>query len=161
MRVWALVALFVFSTQTAWAACRDDVATLRGEFGKARFSIELADTPRERAQGLMFRETMPQSAGMLFVYPRPQRAAFWMKNTLIPLDMIFMDARGVVTHIHHRAVPGDLTSVLGGTGCFWCLRSTAGWQSAWGSRPARSFSMVRSRKCRRLGPATEISLFIW
>jgi len=135
MRVWALVALFVFSTQTAWAACRDDVATLRGEFGKARFSIELADTPRERAQGLMFRETMPQSAGMLFVYPRPQRAAFWMKNTLIPLDMIFMDARGVVTHIHHQAVPGDLTSVLGGDRVLLVLEINGGLAKRMGITP--------------------------
>ena len=59
-------------------------------------------------QGLMNRDSMPQSAGMLFVYPTPQQVGFWMKNTLIPLDMIFVDATGTVTRIH-RGAQGDLT----------------------------------------------------
>jgi uncharacterized membrane protein (UPF0127 family) len=87
---------------------------LRGPGGQARFTVELADSADERARGLMFRETMPTSAGMLFLYPVPQTASFWMKNTLIPLDMIFADRTGVVTHVHPMAVPGDLTPVRGG-----------------------------------------------
>jgi uncharacterized membrane protein (UPF0127 family) len=74
----------------------------------------------------MFRESMPMSAGMLFVYEEPRRASFWMKNTLIPLDMIFADARGVVTRVHANAVPGDLTPVDGGDGVQFTLEINGG-----------------------------------
>lgn len=94
-------------------ACSDETLYLRGDFGQARFSIDLAATPKERNRGLMFVKKMPASYGMLFVYDRPQRVAFWMKNTLIPLDMIFADARGVVQNVHANSVPGDLTSIPG------------------------------------------------
>ncbi|MBJ3761965.1 DUF192 domain-containing protein [Maribius pontilimi] len=98
----------------ASAACRDDAVELRGDFGQARFRIDLADDPAERAQGLMFVEDMPAGQGMLFVYERSQPVSFWMRNTLIPLDMIFMDASGTVQKVHENAVPGDLTSIPGG-----------------------------------------------
>lgn len=106
--VWALPAAATES------ACRPDTAHLRGSFGQARFTVELADEPKEREIGLMNRESMAASAGMLFVYERPQRARFWMRNTLIPLDMIFMDRRGVVVKVHHNAVPLDETFIEGG-----------------------------------------------
>ncbi len=94
--------------------CRADTVYVRGGFGKARFTVDVANTAAERAQGLMNVESMPASKGMLFVYPAPQPVAFWMKNTLIPLDMIFADGRGVVVKVHDSAVPGDLTSIPGG-----------------------------------------------
>jgi len=99
---------------SALEACQDASIHLRGDWGQARFSVEVADDPGERAQGLMHRESMPVSAGMLFVYPRPREVRFWMRNTLIPLDMIFADGRGVVVKVHDSAVPGDLTSIPGG-----------------------------------------------
>ena len=95
-------------------ACREDQVQLRGDWGQARFSIELADDETERAKGLMNREVLPQSAGMLFVYDEPREAGFWMKNTLIPLDMIFLDETGTVVRVHANAVPGDLTPIMGG-----------------------------------------------
>ena len=75
--------------------------------------IELADDAAERAQGLMGRTEMPAGQGMLFVYETPRPASFWMKNTLIPLDMLFFDARGVLRHIHENARPHDLTPIPG------------------------------------------------
>jgi uncharacterized membrane protein (UPF0127 family) len=99
----------------AAAACSAGAVDLRRPDGQqARFSVELADTAEERARGLMFRDSMPSSSGMLFLYPAPQPASFWMKNTLIPLDMIFAERTGVVTHVHPMAVPGDLTAIDGG-----------------------------------------------
>lgn len=77
------------------------------------FQVELADDAAERAQGLMFREKLPAGQGMLFAYEDPQPVAFWMKNTLIPLDMIFMDAGGIVRHIHAQARPHDETPIPG------------------------------------------------
>ena len=104
----------VVTRATIETTCREDTVWLRGDFGTARFSVDVADEGTERSKGLMFVESMPMSKGMLFVYPRPQRVAFWMKNTLIPLDIIFADARGVVIKAHSNAVPGDLTSIPGG-----------------------------------------------
>ncbi|WP_050526337.1 DUF192 domain-containing protein [Pseudorhodobacter aquimaris] len=82
--------------------------------GVARFNVEVADDAAARSKGLMFREKMAKSSGMLFLYERPQRAVFWMKNTLIPLDMIFADATGVVRHVHANAIPHDETGIDGG-----------------------------------------------
>lgn len=78
-----------------------------------RVEVELADDPAERAQGLMGRAALAQGTGMLFVYETPRPASFWMKNTLIPLDMLFFDDRGVLRHVHENAVPGDLTPIGG------------------------------------------------
>ncbi len=79
--------------------------------GRYRFDVELAETPAQQAQGLMFREKMAPDAGMLFIYDRPQPASFWMKNTLIPLDMIFIGTDGRIVNIHQNAVPQSLDSV--------------------------------------------------
>ena len=98
----------------ALAECRADIADLRGPWGQARFTVEIADTPETQARGLMHRESLPRAAGMLFLYDGPRRVAFWMRNTLIPLDMIFMDATGTVTRVHHEAVPLDETPIDGG-----------------------------------------------
>ncbi|WP_425102156.1 DUF192 domain-containing protein [Tropicibacter sp. S64] len=97
----------------AGGICTEDSVWLRGDFGKVRFGVDVADDADERARGLMYVEKMPTSHGMLFVYPEedPAGVAFWMKNTLIPLDMIFADANGVVTKVHANAVPGDLTPI--------------------------------------------------
>lgn len=113
-RIALISAFWVFSTAMAMAACSDDRVSLRGDWGQAHFNVQIADDPEERAQGLMFVEAMAQSAGMLFVYDRPQRVSFWMKNTLIPLDLIFMDDTGTVQRVAHDAVPGDLTPIPGG-----------------------------------------------
>lgn len=108
------------------AACAPDRVQLRGGWGQAAFRVEIADTEATRTRGLMFRETLPKGAGMLFVYERPQTAAFWMKNTLIPLDIIFLDQQGRVTRVHERAVPGDLTPIPGGDEVFAVLEINAG-----------------------------------
>ena len=111
------LALVLWAGAGAQAACAPESVDLRTPSGSVlRFTIELADTPAERAKGLMFRESLPRSAGMLFLFERPQVASFWMRNTLIPLDMIFVGADGTVTHVHSEAVPGDLTPIRGGDG---------------------------------------------
>lgn len=117
------------------AACRPDVVELRGPFGQARFSVELADTPEARARGLMFRERLPSGAGMLFVFDRPGRAVFWMRNTLIPLDMIFADAAGRVTKVHAEAIPGDETPIDGGEGVLLVLEINGGLAARLGIGP--------------------------
>ena len=79
--------------------------------GKFRFKVEMAETMAQQAQGLMFRRQMAADAGMLFPYAAPQVAAFWMKNTFIPLDMVFIAADGRITHIHPNATPQSEASI--------------------------------------------------
>lgn len=76
-----------------------------------RFSIEIADEPAERSRGLMFRYSMPDDAGMLFIYESDRIASFWMKNTYIPLDMLFITHDGIITRIAKQVQPHSLTSV--------------------------------------------------
>ncbi|HDR29922.1 DUF192 domain-containing protein [Rhodovulum sp.] len=110
----------------AAAQCDESHVDLRGEWGTARFSVEIADDDAERARGLMHRETLPASAGMLFIYDRPQHVAFWMENTLIPLDMIFVDPEGRVLKVHLNARPLDRTPIDGGEGVLAVLEINGG-----------------------------------
>lgn len=75
------------------------------------FRVELALTPQQQQQGLMNRTQMDKNAGMLFVFPRVEEKSFWMKNTLIPLDMIFIKKDGQIHKVHDSAKPNDLSSV--------------------------------------------------
>lgn len=78
-------------------------------FGDHRFNVEIADTPEERAEGLMYREELGENQGMLFVYEEEADRSFWMKNTLIPLDIIFLDSNLEVINIE-KADPEPNTS---------------------------------------------------
>ena len=127
MRGILFTGLFVVLGNSAlWAACSQGAVDLRGDWGQARFNVEIADDNEERAQGLMNRPKMPQSAGMLFVYESPRPMNFWMRNTLIPLDMIFIDAQGVVQNIHHSAIPLDETPIFGGDNLLAALEINGG-----------------------------------
>ncbi len=83
-----------------------------GESGRHDFDVELAVSPDQRAQGLMYRRGLPGNAGMLFDFgARPQRASMWMKNTFIPLDMLFITGDGRIESIAQRTVPHSLVAV--------------------------------------------------
>lgn len=73
--------------------------------GRHSFGIEIADTPDLRKRGLMFRTSMPEDRGMLFFFDKEEPQAFWMKNTLIPLDMLFISADYKVVSVAKNAVP--------------------------------------------------------
>lgn len=119
----------------AAALCSPGVAEFRWPGGAARFSVELADDVAERARGLMHRAEMPAGAGMLFVYERQQKVSFWMKNTLIPLDMIFIGKDGVVRDVHPMAVPGDETPIPGPADTLMVLEINGGLASRLGLGP--------------------------
>jgi len=76
---------------------------------QAQVRVEVADTASERETGLMYRSHLDDDAGMIFVFGDPARLSFWMKNTEIPLDMIFADADGKIVGIVADAAPYTLT----------------------------------------------------
>ena len=128
----AATAFLTLTSSVASAACTSDRVTVYGDWGQARFQVDVADDPAERSKGLMFVEQMGTLEGMLFVYERPQRATFWMRNTLIPLDMIFVAPDGEVLNIHENAIPHDETTIDGGEGVQFVLEINGGLSSRLG-----------------------------
>jgi uncharacterized membrane protein (UPF0127 family) len=140
---WVLAAAGLASGP-GFAACTPDEVDLRWPGGgQARFSVEIADTEALREKGLMFRDTLSSSAGMLFVYDVPEHAHFWMKNTLIPLDMVFADQKGRVTVVHSDAVPGDETPIDGGEGVAYVLEIKGGLAKRMGIVPGADLRTER------------------
>ena len=97
--------------QASAFAAGSGTLVLKTDSGDHNFAIEIATTDQERALGLMFRRSLPENAGMLFLYDRPQPATMWMKNTLIPLDMVFISADGRVHRIEENAEPFSTTLI--------------------------------------------------
>lgn len=90
----------------------EDVVIVTAKGDRHVFDAEIARTPSEQAYGLMNRTSMAPDHGMLFVFNDEIERSFWMKNTLIPLDMIFIRGDGVIHRIHPSAIPHDLTPVF-------------------------------------------------
>jgi uncharacterized membrane protein (UPF0127 family) len=104
----------------AYAMRRENLKLLTAH-GTHVIDVEIADTPQEKAQGLMFRTHLDDNRGMLFAYDTPQEITMWMRNTYIPLDMVFIRADGTVHRIEALTEPlsediiasrGDVTACL-------------------------------------------------
>lgn len=97
------------------AACSDESRlVVQTATGDHRFSVEVVDTPEKRAEGLMFRQELAPDAGMLFDFKEVREVSFWMRNTFIPLDMVFIAADGTVENVHVNARPHDPTGIPSG-----------------------------------------------
>ena len=99
------------------------------------FSVEIADDPIERARGLMFREEMAADAGMLFIFAREDERAFWMQNTILPLDIIYADADGVVVSIAKDTTPYSTATIPSDGPAQFVLELNAGVSDAIGLAP--------------------------
>lgn len=110
----------------ARSECQPNAVEFNTAAGPVRFRVEVASTATERARGLMERRRLADSSGMLFVFPKPVRAQFWMKDTRIPLDMIFIDPAGRVTRVKAHARPMDATIIDGGPNVRFVLEINAG-----------------------------------
>ena len=82
-----------------------DVLLVETGSSQYRFEVEVADDPAERAEGLMYRQSLADNAGMLFLYPQPQPVEFWMKNTPLSLDIVFVRADGTIARIAANTTP--------------------------------------------------------
>jgi len=99
-----IMVLSVFTLGTK-GCYEDPKVTITSNNTKHNFNIEVVDTLASRAEGLMFRENLPNNNGMLFIYNSEGNRSFWMKNTLIPLDMIFIDSNLNIVSIQKNAQP--------------------------------------------------------
>ena len=120
--------------------CREDLAILRHDGQLSQFSIEIADSAAERAQGLMARPHLASSAGMLFVYPSPREVSFWMHDTLIPLDILYIDATGRVVRIARNATPLDETPIPSGAPVQYVLEINGGLAALLGLGPGSTLA---------------------
>lgn len=120
------------AAQEAFAVSTLTVETASG--GKFRFKIEMAETQAQQMQGLMYRRQLAADAGMLFPYAEPQIASFWMKNTFIPLDMLFIAADGRISHIHPNAAPQSEATIRGPSPVKAVLEINAGMAARLGLR---------------------------
>ena len=103
-----IVMLTCIASMTGSAASdsrSDSTLTVATRNARHAFAVEIARTPAEMERGLMFRDRLPPDHGMLFLYEGERPVSFWMKNTLIPLDLIFADSSGRILQIAERAVP--------------------------------------------------------
>jgi uncharacterized membrane protein (UPF0127 family) len=85
--------------------------TIATKNGDQVFTVEFANTPTQRVRGLMFRARLPERKGMLFDFGHDQEIRMWMKNTLIPLDMIFIQSDGRIRRIEQNTDPGSLRPI--------------------------------------------------
>jgi len=110
-----LAAIFPLQAQSRLETFERDRLVIETEAGGHHpFEVELALTPGQQAQGLMYRRDLAANAGMLFLYRHDQPVSMWMKNTLIPLDMLFLARDGRIVHLAERAVPGSLRTISAG-----------------------------------------------
>jgi uncharacterized membrane protein (UPF0127 family) len=124
-----LTAWVVLVMMPALAACdpTPEVIIASSENPKiATVKVEVAANPDSRELGLMYRNHLDDNAGMIFVFPEPTTAQFWMKNTVIPLDMLFADSKGKVLGIVANAQPYSETLLGGFVGTLYVLEVNAG-----------------------------------
>ena len=108
VRLWAALAFVACLIASAYSWAQDralSLLTVDTATGPHAFQVEVVDTDATRERGLMDRRYMAADHGMLFEFDRDEPVSFWMKNTYIPLDMIFIAPTGVVTHVVANAEP--------------------------------------------------------
>jgi uncharacterized protein len=133
----------------AWAAPLERLS-IETRLGQTRaFQVEIADTPATRERGLMFRQTMPADQGMLFDFKSPQDVGFWMENTYLPLDLIFIRADGRIARIT-RGEPFSRQILPSGEPVLAVLELNAGRSAALGIQPG---DLVRHRIFKNVRPA--------
>ncbi|HLI11926.1 MAG TPA: DUF192 domain-containing protein [Alphaproteobacteria bacterium] len=131
--LWLVLAVM---TSTRAASLPTAPLAIETSDGKAHhFTVEVANTPEARERGLMYRKSLAADAGMLFDFREPTPIAMWMKNTLIPLDMLFIDDHGRIVRVVERAVPLSLTPIPSGQPVLAVLEVASGTAARLGIKP--------------------------
>jgi uncharacterized membrane protein (UPF0127 family) len=130
-----LIALGVLVSATAGIAAGTGTLVLKTDSGEHRYTVEVARSNGERALGLMFRRALPETRGMLFLYDPPQRVSMWMRNTIIPLDMVFISADGQVHRIEANTEPFSTDVIPSGGEVIGVLELNAGETAKIGLKP--------------------------
>ena len=112
MRLLVIVSLFLmYNLGEVSASMKSELSIITSNGTKHNFLVEVARTEEEKKIGLMFRKTLAKNAGMLFLYKREALRLMWMKNTFIPLDILFIDKKGVIKRVVKRTTPHSLATI--------------------------------------------------
>ena len=112
MRLLVIVSLFLmYNLGEVSASMKSELSIITSNGSKHNFLVEVARTEEEKKIGLMFRKTLAKNAGMLFLYKREALRLMWMKNTFIPLDILFIDKNGVIKRVVKRSIPHSLATI--------------------------------------------------
>ena len=112
MRLVVIVSLFLmYNLCEVSASVKSELSIITSNGSKHNFLVEVAKTEKEKKIGLMFRKTLAKNAGMLFLYKREALRLMWMKNTFIPLDILFIDKKGVIKRVVKRTIPHSLATI--------------------------------------------------
>lgn len=130
--IWLCAFAMLPCANFAQASCPEADFIISGSWGEAAFKVTLARAREQRGRGLMFVTDLPNQSGMLFVYPNPQSVSFWMKNTPLSLDMLFIDDEGIVRRIKHSATPFSTELIDGGSNIQYVLEVRAGIAAKYG-----------------------------
>ena len=130
-----LVVSLVLAGMAAAQSLETGTLSIETDEGAHEFSIEIADEPEEISFGLMERESLGEDAGMLFDFGNPREPAMYMKNTLIPLDMLFITSDGTIQMVARNTVPGSLRTISPGMPVKGVLEINGGRAAALGIEP--------------------------
>lgn len=147
---WGASAIAADALETA--TCHLEQIWLHSNEGPLPISVELATNSADRATGLMGRTELADRHGMLFIYPEPQTAWFWMKDTPLSLDMIFIDTRGQIIDLVRDAKPEDETPVGGAPDTAMVLEISGGSAEALGLNPGDAVAHPMLDQSRALWP---------
>ena len=135
LRVLVVVIAVPAAAEDSITFARDILDVVTADNRSWTFHVDLAVTPEQRSRGLMFRKTMAEDEGMLFLFAREAPRSFWMKNTYLSLDIIFLDRHGVIVSITTDARPLDKTSIPSGAPAAGVLEVLAGTARRLGLEP--------------------------
>ena len=132
----ALVAAFLLAGAPPAPVSAEDLGrvTVTGSGRSHEFSVEVASEPKERQRGLMYRRSLAPDHGMLFDFGQPQQISMWMKNTYIPLDMLFIDEAGTIVTLAERTTPFSERTIPSGAPVRYVLEINGGRAEALGIR---------------------------